>query len=178
MTAGRTLLNKWDGDFNSETYPTVPDNVKARLAAIKESLEPMRRAPDQYAKIEAENKKEKDRFNEEMRGHRFDVSIGQQNKWKTANGKDIYSIALGSSVSLGSFGYDESLPITLRDSATGESTSFTVSRANAGGVSRSGVSVSVSERGQRPKAAVIKKFEPPEFTAPIKADILQKLKGN
>jgi hypothetical protein len=178
MTAGRNLLLAWERDFGAESYASVPDNVKSRLGAIREALEPMKRAPEQYAKIEAENKKEKDRYQDEVKGHRFDVSVSQQNTWKTANGRDIYSVALGSSVPVGSFGYDGQLEIVLRDTATGASTSFSVNRNNAPSANKSGVSVSIQERGTRPKAPQLKKFEPPEFTAPNKADLLQKLRGS
>jgi hypothetical protein len=178
MTAGRNLLLAWERDFNSEAYPTVPDNVKSRLNAIKEVLEAMKRAPDQWAKIDAENKKENARYSSELKAHRFEVSVQQQNTWKTANGHDIFSVALGSSVPIGSFGYDEGLDISLRDTATGAATSFRVTRNNAPSTNKSGVTVSIQEKGERPKPPQLKKFEAPEFTAPSKADLLQKLRGS
>jgi hypothetical protein len=40
------------------------------------------------------------------------------------------------------------------------------------------VTVSIQEKGERPKPPQLKKFEAPEFTAPSKADLLQKLRGS
>jgi hypothetical protein len=178
MSSMRNLLLNWERDFAAEAYPSVPDNVKNRLSAIKESLEDMKRAPEQYNKLDAENSKERARYADEMRNHRFEVSVSQQNRWKTANGRDIFSVALGSSVPVGSFGYDGSLDISLKDPTTGASTSVSVSKGDAPSANKSGVSISIQERGTRPKPPVLKKAEPPEFTAPIKVDILQKLKGS
>ncbi len=172
------LISSWEKDFGAEAYASISDSAKSRLSGLKESLERMKKAPEDFEKISAANKAEKDRFEDDMKGFKYVVSVQQQNKWKTANGNNIYDIPLGSYVSVGSFSYGGSLSIGLSDPATGSRGGVRVDSGDVGTKSSSGVTVRVEAHGTRPKPPQYKKFEPPDFSAPSKSEILQKLQSS
>jgi hypothetical protein len=173
-TIGASLIAGWERDFAAD-QSIVPDEVKSRLTGIKNNLEGMKKGPEDYAKLFAENKKEQDRYNSEMKDFKYNVSVQQQAEWYTAEGKDVYGVKLGSWVYVGSFTHNGQLTINL--SKPGGSGSVTVSAKDVGEGEQRNINIKVTESGPKPKMYQYKEYEPPFFTAPRKSDILQKLQG-
>ncbi len=178
QTKAKGLISSWEKDFGAEAYASISDSAKSRLSGLKENLERMKKAPEDFEKISNANKAEKDRFEDDMKGFKYVVSVQQQNKWKTANGSNIYDIPIGSFVHIGSFSYGGSLSIGLSDSATGAKGGIRVDAGDVGTKSSSGVTVKVEAQGTKPRPPQYKKYEPPDFSAPSKSEILQKLQSS